>query len=104
MREFKKIYLQYDNKNNTVLLDNKFNCAINEWINTPYGTLKFIVNTKYRTPPAAAIPYYFSIIPVKYVALGISGNLKVTAANKLSSVINLSYKDEVPQRAEDVLK
>ncbi len=99
---FKKIYLQYDNKKNTVLLDNKFNCALNEWINTPYGTLKFIVNTKYQTP-AAARPYYFSIIPIKRVALGISGNLKVAAANKLSSVINLSYRDEVPQRAEDVL-
>ncbi len=102
VRYFKKIYLQYDNKNNTVLLNNKFNCAINEWINTPYGTLKFIVNTKYKTP-AAATPYYFSIIPIKNVALGISGNLKVIPANKLSSVINLSYKDEVPQRAEDVL-
>ena len=37
------------------------------------------------------------------VVSGLLASLKVESAGKLSSVINLSYRDAVPKRAEDVL-
>ena len=40
---------------------------------------------------------------MRSVTRNILKGLKVVAASKLSSIINLSYRDEVPTRAEDVL-
>ncbi|MCX6145643.1 MAG: capsular biosynthesis protein, partial [Candidatus Kapabacteria bacterium] len=48
-------------------------------------------------------PYYFNLLEVKEAAEDLLGNLKVTASNKLSSVINLSYRDYKTNLAEDVL-
>jgi hypothetical protein len=46
---------------------------------------------------------FFSLYSAKSIALGISSDIKVAASSKLSSVIDLSYRDEVPKRAEDIL-
>src|SRR6185503_4946399 len=47
--------------------------------------------------------FYFVLNRSKEVANNLLANLKVETSNKLSSVINLSYRDEIPQRAEDIL-
>lgn len=96
------IPFEYDDKNETVLLDKTFKGGINQWLKTPYGTLKFSKNLKY-IPGYKNNPFFFSIWPVKSVTDLIIANLKVSASSKLSSVINLSYRDEVPKRAEDIL-
>src|SRR5207342_650619 len=48
-------------------------------------------------------PFYFSLISPKQLAFAMVSSLDVSAPNKLSSVINLTLKDEVPRRAEDIL-
>lgn len=92
-----------DEKNNTTILNKSYSYPINKWVNTPFGKLRFLPNNKYIPYGDNDKPLYFSILPVKNVAEVLSLNLKVNASSKLSSVINLIYKDEVPRRAEDIL-
>ena len=99
---FGSINIEYNVKNQTVLLNKRFVGPINQWLKTPYGNLKFLLNNRY-TPNQSNKPYYFSLIPSKIVAGYLFGNLKVTASSKLSSVIDLSYRDEIPKLAEDFL-
>jgi tyrosine-protein kinase Etk/Wzc len=98
----KKISLDIDEVQGTVLLNHTFKGSINEWLKTPYGTLKFVHNSKY-IPSAEKKPYYFSLIPVENMAAWLLGNLKVAASSKQSSVINLSYREESRTLAEDIL-
>ena len=87
----------------TVLLNNKYKYGINEPVTTPYGRLTFIPNKYYTHNDTAKKPLYFSLNDPKNVALDLLANLTVEPASKLSSVVELSYKDEVPQRAENIL-
>ncbi len=103
LKPYKKITLQIDEINGTVLLNNSFKGAINEWLNTPYGNLRFIHNNKYVPAPLNNKPFYFSLYAVSTVAAWMLPNLKVSAASKLSSVIDLSYRQELPVLAEDIL-
>lgn len=99
---FDKIIFEYDARNNSILLNKSFKASINQWTKTPFGNLKFLLNDRYVANPNTK-PYYFSLIPSKTVAVGILSNLKVSASSKLSSVIDLSYRDAIPRRAEDIL-
>ena len=101
-KSFININLKYDEKKGTVLLNNGYNGEINKWLNTPYGILQFKKNKKYVEGNKVK-PFFFSILTPKNTAAWILSYLKVSASSKLSSVIDLSLKDEVPQRAEDIL-
>ena len=102
IKEVPKVLMSYDEKSGSVILNNKNAGKINEWLNTPYGRLKFTPNKRFVQGHTDK-PFYFSLYQPKDVTKNILRSLKVTAASKLSSIINLSYRDEVPQRAEDVL-
>ena len=98
----KKMYLKYDALSGIVFINNQPIGPINEWITTIYGKFKFSPNEKYNISNNQ-YPYYFNLLEVKEAAEDLLGNLKVTASNKLSSVINLSYRDYKTNLAEDVL-
>jgi len=100
--EASQVKIQYDSKNGTVQLGNGYKGVTNKWLRTPYGVLKFIPNENYVSNRENK-PLFFSLIPPKYIAAGILAGLKISASSKLSSVIDLSYRDEVPKRAEDIL-
>lgn len=85
---------------NTVALDNKV-YALNQWIQTPYGELKFVPKNKEITP--ATNPLFFVLKSTGSAASSFGGALKVNSPSKLSTVVTVSLTDEVPQRAEDVL-
>ncbi|MEO8768963.1 MAG: polysaccharide biosynthesis tyrosine autokinase [Ferruginibacter sp.] len=102
LNEIPKVIFTYDQVNKTVSLNGKYAGHVNEWLRTAYGTLKFIPNKRY-IPHSMGKQYYFSLLPVKDLTSRILASLKVVAASKLSSIISLSYRDEIPQRAEDVL-
>ncbi len=70
---------------------------------TPYGVLQFVPNKYYDAKHTANSKLYFVLINPKNLAGGMLSSLQAVASSKLSSVINLSYRDEVPQRAEDIL-
>jgi capsular exopolysaccharide synthesis family protein len=102
IRETKKVFLKYDERKGTVILNDVPVGSVNEWLNTPYGKLRFVPNKRY-IPSTTGKPFFFSLFQVKDVTKIILLNLKVTASSKLSSIINLSCRDEEPQRAEDIL-
>ncbi len=97
-----KIELDYDKKSRTVTLNKKYKCSMNEFLNTPYGILKFIPN-KYQSPGYEHKQLYFSLVDPKVAAMRILPNLNVAPSSKLSTVVNLGYRDEIPERGEDIL-
>jgi tyrosine-protein kinase Etk/Wzc len=103
LKSSKKINLAYDKKNQFVILNNKASYPLNQIVATPYGLLKFIPNKYYDALDTVRHKMFFTLTRPREVADNLLGGLKVEASSKLSSVINLSYRDEVPQRAEDIL-
>lgn len=75
--------------------------SLNQWVQTPYGKLKFVKNKKCTLPSDK--PLYFSLVKPKSVSVEILANLTVGPANKVSSIVQLELRDAHPQRAEDVL-
>jgi capsular exopolysaccharide synthesis family protein len=98
-----KVKFSYDKVNKVVILNGNEKYRLNEFVKTPYGNIRFVPNKYYVPNTTQAKQLYFSIFDPKIVAMGLIGNLKAAASSKLSTVVDLSYKDEVPQRAEDVL-
>ena len=102
LKEAKKVYFTYNSTAATVNAQGK-TYPINQWVATPYGTLKFIANTNYKQALAAGSKLYFSLINPKYITERIVRNIKVSTSSKQSSILSLSYQDEVPDRAENIL-
>lgn len=87
--------------NGQVVIADK-NYPLNQFVNTPYGLLKFASNPHY-TEDAGDAKLYFSVIQPKKVVSSISSALNVESANKLSSIIDLKITDEIPERGQDIL-
>jgi capsular exopolysaccharide synthesis family protein len=96
------VYYTYYEKSNTVYF-NGASHPLNQFISTPWGNMMVIPN-KYFVPGTPVIhPMYFSLVLPQNMAGSIIGGLGVVSANQESSVVNLTYADESPQRAVDVL-
>ncbi|WP_299819010.1 polysaccharide biosynthesis tyrosine autokinase [uncultured Pontibacter sp.] len=93
-----KVYFTYDK--DKVIVDNK-EYNLNEWVMTPYGKIQFIKNKHYQK--SAEGPLFFSLVPPQYMTENLMSKLEVNSANKLSTVVSLSMRDEVPERGEDIL-
>lgn len=98
-----KINLNLAKNNDQVILNNTYKYPINTIVSTPFGKLKFIPNKYYSKSVASDRQLYFSLSSAKAKAPGYLGGLKADAASKLSSVVDLSYRDIDPKRAEDIL-
>lgn len=95
----KKVYFKY--VNGEVNIKN-LSYPLDKWVTTPYGMLKFVKNTHYVDDESGK-SLYFSIIQPKKAIAQIADAIKVESANKLSSIIDLTLTDEVPDRGEDIL-
>ncbi|HYM92526.1 MAG TPA: polysaccharide biosynthesis tyrosine autokinase, partial [Chitinophagaceae bacterium] len=94
-----KVFFNYDSaKRNVIIQNNSY--PLNVFVNTPYGILKFIPQNVSHIP---VNPLYFTLVNPKNVASSLVTRLNITPASKLSSVLNLSFVDEVPKRSEDIL-
>lgn len=99
--DIQKIYFTYDG---TQVNANGQNFPLNRWVNSPWGEIRFVPNPEYViTPHKKNYPLFFVLLSVNQVAEGLINNLSVTPASKLSTVIDLSLRDQVPQRGKDVL-
>ncbi|MBX2933027.1 MAG: polysaccharide biosynthesis tyrosine autokinase [Ferruginibacter sp.] len=97
-----KISFVYNNADKTVTLENKDKFPLNEFVNTDYGTLRFVPNKNFSASRATGKPMYFSIENPKIVASQMLGGLKVSSSRQ-SAIVDLSYRDPVRQRAADIL-
>ncbi len=100
--ETKNVNFKYDKKTEKIFINGTFSGKLNEWISTEYAKIKFVKNNNYH-PSNLQKPFEFSLISVKEMTMRLLKSLQITSSNKLSSIISLSYKDEVPKRSEDVL-
>lgn len=74
---------------------------LNAWVTTPYGIFLFKVNPRIVRPAKNSL--FFTVTDYKSVANNFSGKLSVAASSKLSSIVGLTFKDEDPKRATDIL-
>jgi capsular exopolysaccharide synthesis family protein len=101
MIEVKEVNFDYDNTSSIVLLNKKDKFPVNQFVNTPYGVLRFVPNYYYR--PFMESPnrqLSFSLENPSNVAVDILKGLVVTSN---SALVNLSFKDPIPQRAINIL-
>lgn len=75
---------------------------LNQWVTTSYGRLRFYKNPHFEEDDNQGA-LYFSLMRPKDAVDNIANKLKVDAASKLSTIIDLNITDEVPRRGEDIL-
>ena len=97
--ETDKIFFKYDSAKRNIIIQN-ISYPLNLFVSTPWGMLKFIPQNINYNP---STPLYFSLVSPKKIALSLVSQLDVSPASKLSSVIDLKIRDEVPKRSEDIL-
>ncbi len=103
--EAKKVYFRFSKTDSTVYI-NESKYPLNEWVNSPWGTLRFLKNPHYypnTKKKQEVVKYYFDLITMDHATNGVLGNLTVSAASKLSSIINLSIKDPISVRGESII-
>jgi len=93
----KKVFFSYDEAMRKVTMQGK-QYPLNEWVNTSYGTFKI-----YAQNGKTGDPLYFLLVNPKAISFALAKSIDISAASKLSSVINLTLRDEVPKRSEDIL-
>ena len=103
LKSVAKVTLGFSNDNNQVILNNTYKYPINQVVSTSFGKLKFIPNKYYTNGVVSHNQFYFSLSTPKEVASGYLTGLKADAASKLSSIVDLSYRDVNPTRAENIL-
>lgn len=100
LKRTKKIYFQV--KGTEVVLNNKARYPLNRLVATPYGNLKFSKNPHLTDAPETNV-FYFTLLAPKKVTSSLSSRLKVSSANKLSTIVDLELNDENQDRGEDIL-
>lgn len=96
----KKIDFRYNEKEGKVLIGNKA-FSLNEWLVINNDTFRFTRNTDIIAD--AEKEYHFSFVNINQMAGMIRARVGVEPISKASTILNLWYTDEVPQRAEDIL-
>ena len=99
LRKVKKIEYSFSEKDSQVIIGSK-KYPLNKFVETGYGQLKFVPNKHFAA--AAEKPLFFSLINPRVATLAFSSRLKI-GSTKTSTVITLNFRDEAPERAEDML-
>lgn len=102
IRKVDKVSIRLDSATGKVVLNNSVAVPMNQWANTNYGELIFLPNPHFNGV-AGTKPYFFSLVRVAGISNTVMNSLSVDASSKTSSIINLHYRDEVPEKAEDIL-
>lgn len=100
LTEVKEVPYKYDFNSKTVEVDGR-KYPLNQYVSTKHGRLKFSFNPHFKkTEPGT---FYFSLVEPRKITDGLYAGLDVSAVGKLSSIVKLKLKDEVPQRGKDVV-
>lgn len=96
-----KHYLSFINLSEKMVQVDGENYPLNQWIDSPFGNVMFYPNP--NKIQNAENKLYFVLLDPRAVTQGLLKSLEVSPPEKLSTVINLSLTDEVPNRGEDIL-
>lgn len=102
LRKEENIPISYDEQRNEVILNGKDRYPLGSPAKLPYGVLIFEKNKNY-IPDSSTNSFYLSVYSPRLMVPWLLSGLKVESASKLSSVLNLTFRDEIPKRAEDIL-
>jgi capsular exopolysaccharide synthesis family protein len=100
IKGLKKTYFEYNSSQKTIKIGNAV-YSLNEWIAIQKDTVRFLPNRRYNGEEKSK--YFFTLSNPRDVAVGLQSGLTVSTVSKLSSILDLKFKDEVPERAEDIL-
>lgn len=92
----------YHKNKRTVTIEQR-NYSIGKWVTTPYGVLRFVENPRAYPGSAEGKSLYFSLIRPEAIASYMVSRLSVRPTNKIATVLGLTYIDESPVRAKDIL-
>jgi capsular exopolysaccharide synthesis family protein len=95
-----KIKFQFNDKDSTVSIGvNKY--PLNQFVNTSYGFLKFIPNTRQIQKPSK--PLFFTLENARKVTTDLLEGLTTTASTKLTSILDLKIRSTDTRQGEDIL-
>jgi tyrosine-protein kinase Etk/Wzc len=97
-----KVYFTFDRNSKTVTLNGSEKYPLDEFVTTPYGQLRFTANPYYSPVFESDKKLYFSIGDPRLTAGGYATGLKI-ASTRQSAIIDLSYRDPIPQRAINII-
>jgi len=99
--EPEKHFFNYSfNEENVVFSGKEY--LLNEWFEISNGqTIMFVKNGNVNEKASNSL--FFYLLNPKIISTSLLDELDISTSNKLSSVVNLSIKDEVPERAENIL-
>jgi len=101
VREASRVKFTYNDQEQTVVT-NDAKYPINRWISSPWGKIRFSKNP-FSTASDPGRSYFLSIISLPKKINELQSGIEVSPSSKLSTVINISYKDAVPLRGEAIL-
>jgi len=98
-----EVDFDYNQNKQVITLNKRYQYPLDTFVNTPYGRLKFIHNKNYVQSPDSVNQFFFTLMLPKDIVGSYLGGLMAEPASKESSIVNLSYTDADPTRAEDIL-
>ena len=101
MKGVGRVSFMYDQKTRTVTFGGQ-TYPLNQFVNTPYGVMQILPNPHAPEDPIH-LPMFFSLVSPAAMAGTVQSGLSIAPGVKESSLVNLSYNDESPERAVDIL-
>jgi len=102
LTEVQRVAFQWEKGTNRAIIGDKI-YHMNEWVASPWGKIRFIQNPAYVPGTSSDTKYYFSLVSIPKQINDLQNSVEISPSNKLSTVINISLRDEVPQRGEAIL-
>jgi tyrosine-protein kinase Etk/Wzc len=107
LKEAKKVYFKISADTASVDISGVAH-PINQWINTEWGSIRFLKNPFFRPETATAkdediVRYYFKLHTLENETESVTESLVAAATSKQSSVITLKIKDAIPERGEAII-
>jgi capsular exopolysaccharide synthesis family protein len=102
LKKADKVPIYFDSSTQKVVIKSKYAYSLNEWVQTPYGELMFLPNPRFSGTTGDK-PFFFDFKKVQSVSASLSSGLKVDASSKTATIVNLKFRDDAPERAEDIL-
>ena len=96
-----RVSFTYSPEYNEVIVNNVA-YPLNKWMQSPWGNIYFSPNPFY-VKTYHKTQYCFSLMSLQKVINNLQATVEISPSSKLSTVINLSLNDVVPQRGEAIL-
>lgn len=104
-REVTRVKFRYYGKTRTVATKDAA-YPLDQWVVSPWGKIRFSKNplgTSVDTGVDTGRSFFFSLIDLPKKINQLQNGIEVSPSSKLSTVINISYKDAIPLRGEAIL-